>query len=78
MTDDPLIHAMALAKSRLEELTQRVQELEEALRFYADALNYVERDSRLHPGGYALGVIPVEQDQGKRARSVLNKETNRG
>jgi hypothetical protein len=64
MTDmtDLSIDAILLAKSRLEELTKRVQELEEALQ----EILRVHADDNHRPKAFYI------------AASVLNKETSHG
>lgn len=68
MTDDPSIHAMALAKSRLEEQDARIAELEAALRVAYEELLSLNKGIGWRDGEWHAVAL---------ARSVLNKETSR-
>lgn len=56
-----------------QQAEERIERLTEALRFYAANSTYAESTDP-HPTRFASGVVPIEEDVGRRARAVLAGE----
>jgi hypothetical protein len=56
--------------ARMHGAEARAERLTEALAFYADSSTYVESNTP-HPTRFGSGIVPIDEDEGLRAREAL-------
>jgi hypothetical protein len=68
---DDCWEARRVFREHIDALRQRVQELEAALRFYADEKNHIGGIARHPDGGYVIQGALVREETGAIARAAL-------
>ena len=69
--DDATVSELDDLRARVRVQAKQIAALQEALSFYA-AFSTYEESAEPHPTRFASGLVPIEQDSGRWARSTLS------